>query len=241
MAYLPADSVPGLPSALDQAEEPADLQLFEPTSSVAETLRFYIVAIRNRNGGRIHFVRSKGTTLRLKRTRKIAAVMRGAVYDQLEADPLVFDATFDAIVSADVALVINQGAFERSLGFVAQAQELARETLTQLTERLEIANADDFLAAGSSDLNMVAKVRGIAEKLATDGAYANAMTTERLVAFATDNHIEIDVEVVDGNQRLVFHSDPARRWRILKLLDDDYLHSQLTELDYEVNSKSPRA
>ena len=40
-----------------------------------------------------------------------------------------------------------------------------------------------------------------------------------------------------ANNRFVFHPDPQRRWRILKLLDDDYLHSSLTEFDYEVNSE----
>lgn len=36
----------------------------------------------------------------------------------------------------------------------------------------------------------------------------------------------------------MFYSDPARRWLILKLLDDDNPHSQLTALDYEADSKT---
>jgi hypothetical protein len=240
VAYLRADRVDGLPEALAEAEAPVDLALFDPSSPAANALRFYIVATRTPNPGWIHFIRAKGATLRLRRTRKIAAIMRGAVYDELQGDPLVFDSTFDAIISDGVALVINQTRFERSLGFVAQAQTLARDTLTTLTTRLAIANVDDFVATASSDLNMIAKVRGIAERVVSNPAYAAAMSTERVIQFAEDNNIEIDVEEADGQPQLVFHAEPARRWRILKLLDDDYLHSQLTEADYEVNSKSPR-
>jgi Kiwa protein KwaB-like len=239
IAYLGFDRLEALHAILDQVEEPVNLELFDPASRAASTLRFYIVAFRSRNAGWIHFFRSKGPALRLKRTKKVLAVMKDAVYDELEEDPLVFDATFDAILSDNVALVVNQGAFTRSIGFVAEAQELAHETLTELSKTLDISNLDEFRTAASSDINMIGKVRSIAEKMAANPAYASAMTTERVIQFATDNDIEIDVEEFDGKKKFVFHRDLHRRWRILRLLDDDYLHSQLTELDYEVNSKSP--
>jgi hypothetical protein len=59
------------------------------------------------------------------------------------------------------------------------------------------------------------------------------------MTFANGRGIAMDTEVVNGSEQLVFHPDPQNRWRILKLLDDDYLHSSLTTVDYEVNSKSP--
>lgn len=239
IAYLPVGEVAGLRDVLNDVEGSVGIELFEPNSREARELRFYIVAFRTENPSWIHFFRSKGETLRLKRTKKIVAVMSGAAYDELEADPLVFDTNFDAIIANGVTLVINQDAFARSLGFVEQARQLARETLAQLSERIAISNAEQFLAAAASDLNMVAKVRSIAAKIARDPAYADAMTTERVIAFAEENDIEIDVEEIDGKKHFVFHPEPRRRWRILRLLDDDYLHSQLTELDYEVNSKSP--
>jgi hypothetical protein len=35
----------------------------------------------------------------------------------------------------------------------------------------------------------------------------------------------------------VFRNDPQHRFKILKLLDDDHLRSELTTLEYEANSK----
>jgi hypothetical protein len=50
----------------------------------------------------------------------------------------------------------------------------------------------------------------------------------------------LDVQIVrDGRkEELLFESDPKKRWLILKLLDDDYLGSIMTQEKYEVNSKS---
>jgi hypothetical protein len=241
VAWVSAGEVAGLTELLTSVEHPIDLELFEPDSAQARRLRFYVVAIQTPNPGWIHFLRSKGPTLRLRRTRKIAAVMRGATYDELAEDPLLFDDRFDAIVADGTALIINQGAFQRALGFVEQARALAAQTITEIAQQLAIANFDEFNTAATSDINMVTKLRSIAAKIAANPAYAAAMTTERIIAFAEAHQILIDTEEVDGQRRLVFHPEPARRWRILKLLDDDYLHSQLTEFDYEVNSKSPLA
>jgi hypothetical protein len=62
----------------------------------------------------------------------------------------------------------------------------------------------------------------------------------KLVTFIRQTpSVQIDLEGPKGKEQLVFYPDPQRRWSILKLLDDDYLHSRLTAVDYEVNSKSP--
>lgn len=65
--------------------------------------------------------------------------------------------------------------------------------------------------------------------MAASPAYAAAMTTDRLIAFAEERGIPIDTEEVSGVRQFVFIADPQHRWRILKLLDDDYLHSSLTD------------
>ena len=60
----------------------------------------------------------------------------------------------------------------------------------------------------------------------------------KLLAFIRD-HPECQVELDgDGDDaQLVYRNDPQHRFKILKLLDDDYLTSELTSLEYESNSK----
>jgi hypothetical protein len=42
---------------------------------------------------------------------------------------------------------------------------------------------------------------------------------------------------VDGRGHLKFDPDPGRRWILLKLPDDDYLNSKMTDNKYEAISK----
>jgi hypothetical protein len=51
---------------------------------------------------------------------------------------------------------------------------------------------------------------------------------------------DLDVQIVRENrhEKLLFEANPNKRWLILKLLDDDYLGSIMTNEKYEVNSKS---
>lgn len=239
MSYLPIAGVETLTNLVASMDEPIERQVLQLDPAFLRRLRFYVISAWSENPGWVHFFRAKGETLRLKRTRKLLLVPSGGAFDELEDDPLVFDPSFDGIVADGYALLANQAAFERALRFVEQASAAALATLDQLLVNVSVANADELRMAASSDVNMIAKLRSITEKLEETQGYADAMTTDALVDFAEDRGIEIDTVEVDGRRQLVFHPDPQRRWRILKLLDDDYLHSALTEIDYEVNSKSP--
>jgi hypothetical protein len=47
--------------------------------------------------------------------------------------------------------------------------------------------------------------------------------------------LNVVIQELDGQESLVF--DPSDRWAILRLLDDDYLESMMTEQLYEVTGK----
>ncbi len=149
VAYLPSRSVAALAAVTAAAESPIELELFDAASPQARSLRLYVVAVRTEEGW-IHFLRAKGETLRLRRTLKIAVVRRGAVYDELEDDPLLFDPEFDAMVAAETVLLTSHSNFQRALGFVEQARQLARETLTDLADQLALSNYDDFFTAATT-------------------------------------------------------------------------------------------
>jgi hypothetical protein len=239
LAFLATQGNDSIENVIASMAQPIDVELYaEADPAFDRNLRFYVVAVRLPNPGWVYFFRAKGESLRLKRTKKVPLVPSGNAYDELEADPLMFEENFDAVAVGGYALILNQPTFERALAFVEQARAAATATLGQLLATVTVANAVDFMTAAGTDLNMVSKLRSIAEKMAGNPAYAAAMTTERLIEFAEERGIPIDTQEVNGFREFVFLPDPQHRWRILKLLDDDYLHSSLTDIDYEVNSKS---
>lgn len=239
-AVLPTAAIPQLSGLLSTMEgEVAEVGDFSTDGDVASKLRLYVVSVRLANPGWVHGIRVKSmASLRPTRSRKVAAFWTGELYDELAEDPLVFDDTFDALVVGPQVVIFGQRNFERGLDFLAEARAEAEAVLRSATANLPIANLDDLIAAARTDVNMLAKLRSIAERMERDATYADHLTITNVLAFkALQPEIEIDIEGEPGEEMLVFHREPGRRWRILKLLDDDYLHSQLTELNYEVNSK----
>jgi hypothetical protein len=239
LAWLTVAEATELGPIIERAEDPTPMELFDPGSAEARHLRLSVVSLRKQDGKWSHFVREASLRSRLARSGKIAAIMGDGAYDRLETDVLLFDRHFDAIVSRGLVFLVNQRQFERATGFTERAGEAARSTLQAITAQLRINNLAGLLAAAATDTNMVAKLRGIQAKMSESEAYAKAMTMPTLVTFLKARpELQIDLEGPAGKEALVFYPDPPRRWRILKLLDDDYLHSQLTQIDYEANSKS---
>ena len=82
---------------------------------------------------------------------------------------------------------------------------------------------------------MLSKLASIAQK-----PYLQNLNIENVKQIIAEFELDIDTADVNGTESLVFDSHPQRRWEILKLLDDDFLSSTMTELKYEVNSKQRR-
>ena len=85
---------------------------------------------------------------------------------------------------------------------------------------------------------MMRKLASIRRKLEQPG-YRQAFTQERVVAFIRANpHVQIELSGDGPDAAIVHQNDPQHRWALLKLVDDDFLHSSLTDMNYEANSKS---
>jgi hypothetical protein len=237
VATASLEEVAPLRAALGSIERYGDLGLFDPDGEMAGRVDLYVVTV-NAASGPIHFLRRTSAKKRLKQTNKITAIWSGRVFESLEDDPILFDTSFDAVVDGSEVYILNQRSFEQSLDFLEAARHAAEATVDAAIANLSLANRDDFLAAVTSDINMISKTRSIAERL-RDPEYAERMTVENLLK-ASEQHPEIDIDWdhdEDGDPRLVFHPDVQRRWRLLKILDDDYLQSLVTDWVYEANSK----
>ena len=80
---------------------------------------------------------------------------------------------------------------------------------------------------------MVSKLAQIARK-----PYLNTVTMEDIKRTIAAFRLDVQIVVVDGQEQLLFEETPNKRWLILKLLDDAYLGSIMTNRLYEANSKS---
>ena len=108
-----------------------------------------------------------------------------------------------------------------------------------ITADLDIDGIEELKQAIARDLNMLAKMASVQRMMNTYPKYQESMTMEKLVPFIR-KHPEWGIELSSAgpDAHLIFTNDPQHRFKILKLLDDDHLKSELTEFEYEANSKS---
>ncbi len=106
--------------------------------------------------------------------------------------------------------------------------------MTTILDRIPISNAEAFRAAGTGQIQMMSKLAQIARK-----PYLGRVTMRDIQQTITDFGLDVQVVRENGRQKLLFEANPNKRWLILKLLDDDYLGSTMTDQKYEVNSKNP--
>jgi hypothetical protein len=192
------------------------------------------------NIGPVTMYRTVRRSALLGKSRKIAILRSGSQMELVKPEKAVLiDRGVDALVVRGVALFVDRRAFQRVFGFLEQIQEAAATTFDEVTADLRIEGLTDLRAAATTQLAMLGKMASIARKLREHPGYREALTMGALVSFVRANpQTGVEIEGEGDEARLVFRPDVQHRFKILKLLDDDYLRSQLTQLDYEANSKS---
>src|SRR6266851_145702 len=161
---------------------------------------------------------------------KLIAVFRQQRLTRPSEDQRVlrFDDRFDLLLNQTNVYLLREEAFDNLFVDRSQWQAKVPGHVDLLIEQgLAIINAAEFVTACQSDLNMMRKLQRICES-----GYLEQITAEKLGRLVTEYKLSQTV-LVGGK----LNFDPKYRWQILKMLDDDYLSSRLTDRRYEVNSK----
>jgi hypothetical protein len=230
-ARVPMLNVEGIDS------DAADLPLLDLTPQLVRRLKLSAIRVPTATGLAV-FYRTLSPSRAVGLAGKLAIFRDGDRFDVLPQRTVVLDRQVDAVVVNGIAFFDNRKRFQRVFGLLEELRQRAGQTFDEVTDGLRISNFEDMRAAATTQLQMLGKMASIAQKLTDYPAYKDAMTMPKLLAFIRSNpHTNVTISGEGDAASLVFESDAQHRFKILKLLDDDYLQSQLTELDYEANSK----
>jgi hypothetical protein len=226
-------------SAIQAAVSSADVDAFDSRADYAKNVSMAAARFSTRDGNAATFYRVADTLLQFTKNKVYSLVRHDGQYDRLEpADVLLMRSEFDVVVIAGHAFFFLKPTFERAFGFLEELQKASAATFDTVTSGLRIAGMAELRAACTSQPQMMAKMASIRRSMDEDPAYAAAMTMPKLLAYIEANPaVNIEITGTGTNRSLVFNSTPATRFQIVKLLDDDYLRSVLTDRDYEAGSK----
>lgn len=226
--------------ALDVIENAKMLDLEKRESNQARLFLSDVTFVKGNVRTRVVFVRGHVKSEVVRKSSQTALVFRHGVYDLVDDSQLVLHDRYEAAIVDGYVIGTNTLRFEQAFRFSDRIMDEATATLDTHLKNLRIANFDELRAACTSNVGMARKAASIGRKM-TVKAYAKAMSMERILQFIDDHRDDVDVAVQEGpNGRELVHDQgsTSARWSILKVLDDDYLTSELTQSFYEAPSKA---
>lgn len=226
-------------SSIQEQVEKKDFDEYVSTSKYADKIVLFAANFKLPDNHNVTFYRVSESLLQLKKKKILSLILKNGKYDRLEpADLLLIRNEFDVIVIRGHAFFFTKNRFERAFGFLAELQKSSGKTFDLVTTSLKIKGKEELRQACTSQPQMMAKMASIARSMEENKEYAAAMTMPSLLTFIRDHAgLGILIEGVGDDQKFVFNPLPATRFKILNLLDDDYLNSTLTKIEYEANSK----
>jgi hypothetical protein len=226
-------------AAIQAVLNTGDIDDFDAKAGYAKDVTMAAARFSAADGIAITFYRVADTLLQFTKNKVFSLVRRGGQYDRLQpADVLLMRSEFDVVVVGGHAFFFLKPTFERAFGFLDELRKTSAATFDRVTSGLRITGIDELRAACTTQPQMMAKMASISRSMNEDPDYARAMTMSKLLEYIESNPaLNIRIEGTGKNRSLVFDPAPATRFQIVKLLDDDYLRSVLTQRDYEAGSK----
>jgi len=236
--WIAVESVPFLKAIVTETTDLAGMPMFDPARAKLADLQLAAMHAVS-NSASATFIQSlRGNQIVAQSSRIGVIIRRGTVDLPRRGQILLFSREVAVVVIGENAYFEDRAGFQRLFGYLDELRRRADATFRSITRNLQIDGFEEMAATVTGSTNMLGKMASIERKIQKYPQYREAMTMPKLVDFIND-HPECEVEVTgEGDAaQLVFRKDVQHRFKILKLLDDDYLRSELTELDYEANSK----
>ena len=236
--WLDTADVPLLKHVLEESDDLANLPRFDPRNHSLADMRLTAMRVETDTVTAVFVQALRGSQVVAQST-KVGVLVRRGVLDVPKGDLVILTSDVTAVLTGSYVFFRNRSAFQQLTGLLEELRQQAAATFQAVTADLRIDGSEQMATAVVGAPAMLGKIASIQRKLDRYPQYREALTMSKLVPFV-QLHPECGVEVVgEGDDaRLVFRNDAQHRFKILKLLDDDYLKSELTTLEYEANSKS---
>ncbi len=227
--HIEKESVPFLE---DMLQEISDSQIDLIPDGEFDKIYGYIVRIEN--GNNALFLFRKYASKRLLEKDKIASYIENGELKKAENEIIALDRFFDAVLlltdridEEEKIFIFNKSKFESLFSFIDAYRREIESKKEHLVDKNLIENVDEFIDLCSSDSRKVKKLA----KIIKSGKITN-LDTDQIKNVASE--FSLDVEFTEDGK---LKPTKENLWTILRILDDDYLKSDVTGSKYEARSK----
>jgi len=181
------------------------------------------------NGNTFYLIKKVTSSKVIRTGGKLALIFSHDVFSKLESDVLTMDGTFDALYCNQFLLFENKQNFEKALLYEDVKQVVAIETLDEIGQIGFIENFEMVRNFLKDDYHSINKLNKIKSK-----PYFSTLTFAMCKRIIAD--YDVDVVIDEANQKFSITSK-AQAKHFIKVLNDDYLKSEMTNYKYAANSK----
>lgn len=222
--------VPNLSQLIIQVSTP-DLDIFE--DSKTNNIFGYIVKIENAN--ETLFLFRKYATKKLLEADKIAMRFNQGNFQKLNYQIMAIDTVYDAALilkEGDDSLqpqvfIFNRSKFESMFSFIDFYEKEINNNIKEISDMALFDDVNEFIDLCINDGRKIKKFARIIKA----GEFSK-MSKEN--AIYVKDKFNISWEFNEDGE-IVVNKDNI--WSILRFLDDDHLHSEITDANYESHSK----
>jgi len=208
----------------------ADIQVFEEDEQFVSSLNFYVITVQPLSGDPVYFFRAYTPKKMLVRSPSFALWFQNGSYDRIKQPIMLFDANIDCMSRNGIMFVFDKSSFQNIFHFFETVRIAAKEALHNIQLNVPIDNFEAFALDCEKHIVKMRKLKNIATK-----PYLSKITIEHIKKVVNKYQLDLRIEGAEGEEKVVY--DSKNKWILLRLLDDDYLWSMLTEQSYEVSGK----
>ena len=234
--YLDISTYDAITKQIELLSQPSDFKPFMEEEEFSENLRFYAIVVQPPNSQAIIFYR-RYTHKRMLSESPYFVMKRLLTndhqYNRVKEPAFLFDKHIDCIGRGKDMFILRKDAFYYIFSFLEELEKSADQTLAIIGARNLIVNFSAFSKACKENRNKLFKLKNISIQ-----SYLNTITIEDVEKSIVKHNLTVPIELRQGRRMLRY--DPKDSYGILKLLDDDYLSSDMTRRNYEANSKRNR-
>lgn len=155
---------------------------------------------------------------------------------ELKETVIRLDHSFDIIFSDEEILIKNLNTLERGFGFIEASKNKAVKEIEKIKTMDIIKNIEDYTLDMDKDKSIVRKII----KITKNSKVLEKCKKNEILDFIVDKKVEgLEGKIVlleNGEKTLDLNSKESRK-SFLKLLEDNFLKSELTDTEYEVLAK----
>lgn len=167
----------------------------------------------------------------------LTLVLSNDKYDKLDPHTISLSQSYDftLLVNLDSSgnidkgevLVLSRSYFESFLGYREKYESDVNTYKSRLLSLDSFDKPDDFIRISSNNSNSLRKLARVLQS-----SYISTLTHEKIKATVETHHVPVEF---DENGKIKITDDNF--WIILRILDDDYLRSDMTDAEYEAHGK----